>query len=237
VRIVVLGDIHANLAALEAALAEARRIGYDRIVHTGDLVGYGPQPNEVVERIVSLGIEGVGGDFDKDVAWAVGMAGCPPDAPGDAGLGAEASQWTRRRVSHQVREQLKDLPFSIELRAGEQTVSIAHGSPVDLYEALDGGTGEGRLREIAEETGATIHVSGHAHSAVHRTVDRRHFINAGSVGIPAEGKPEGCLAVIEADWIVAVSFRKFAYEGQSVLAAAAERGLPERLRALLASGL
>src|SRR5437867_12660053 len=130
-RIVALGDIHANLEAPTAVLEEARKTGYDRIVHTGDLVGYGPRPNEAIDLVRSLGIDGVRGNFDENTAWG-------GDSPGAAGGGETKAlvdavfRWTVRRIGFGQQNFLKDLPFSIDQTAGDRYVLVFHARPIDL---------------------------------------------------------------------------------------------------------
>src|SRR5207245_11596931 len=84
-KLIVLGDIHGNLPALEVALREARAEGYDVICHTGDLVGFAPFPDETVERIKAERIPGVRGDIDDALSGEPDtFAGCAGDPQGRA---------------------------------------------------------------------------------------------------------------------------------------------------------
>src|SRR5262245_48925249 len=123
---IILGDPHANLAALEAAVTLARETGYDQIYHTGGLVGIGDESEETVSRVMALRISGVRGETDEE----------------QASEGSGLSFVTRHRLA--------DLPFSLSLEAQGQRVLIVHGSPTDLYEPLDDRTPISRFLEVIE---------------------------------------------------------------------------------------
>lgn len=232
-RIVVLGDIHGNLLALEAALAAAGELGYDRIVHTGDLVGYGPRPNETIDLIRERKIEGVRGNFDASAAWDMESPYAEGD-PRDKALADTAHRWTVGRLGYSQKNFLKDVPFSVDQRIGSRFVSVFHASPSDLYSGIDEETPDGFLRGAAEETGADLHIFGHTHEAFHRVVDGTHFVNAGSVGCPTGGDARACLAVVDVNGSVKVEFRRVAYDVEAAARETETAGLPrdiaERLR-------
>src|SRR5262245_46098307 len=92
-RIALLGDIHANLPALEAALAVAASERCEIVLHTGDLVGYGPHPNEVIDLVRARGIAGVRGHFDENAAWRIESSGAGGD-PEEVDLADRTHAWT-----------------------------------------------------------------------------------------------------------------------------------------------
>ena len=101
-RLAVISDIHGNLPAVEAVLADIAARDVDAVCHLGDLVGYGPWPNEVVERIRDEGIAGVAGNYDTTVAHGHANCGCQYDDPrqrareGDSVfVGHTHTPWTR----------------------------------------------------------------------------------------------------------------------------------------------
>jgi len=100
-RVAVLSDIHANLVALEAVLASIGSV--DEIWHLGDVVGYGPEPDGVVERLSGLGAIGVAGNHDLAAAGGDQIDWFNPDA-------RSAMEWTRARISGPTREWLGRLP-------------------------------------------------------------------------------------------------------------------------------
>ena len=234
-RIIVLGDVHGNVGALRAALEAAERVGCDRIFHTGDLVGYGPNPNETVDLVRARRIEGVKGNFDESAAWD----GDSPAAAGDAArqlLAARALRWTVRNLGFLQRNYLKDLPFSLERRVGPRKVSVFHASPIDLYEPIDPDSPESTLEALAGVTGAELHLFGHTHRPFHRVADGRHFINAGSVGKPEDGDPRACLAVVHLDGGVRVEFQRIPYDVERTARETESAGLPRELATAIRTG-
>src|SRR5574341_673157 len=108
-KLIALGDIHGNLPALEVVLRECRAEGYDLIVHTGDLVGFAPFPNETVELVKGERIEGVRGNLDESVsAGAEDFGGHGKDAH-TRRLEDLAYAWTLERTERRTRAFLADL--------------------------------------------------------------------------------------------------------------------------------
>jgi predicted phosphodiesterase len=234
VKIVVLGDVHANLPALRRALEEADAEGYDRIVHTGDLVGFGPHPTEVVDLIRSRGIPGVRGNHDEAVAAGEDEPRAPLLDPETTRLAAEALRWTRGRISLSARRGLMDLPFEYRVSDGRSSIALYHANPFDLRTYVPPRAPAPRLQEIASASGAEVTVLSHGHAPFHRDLLAAHVVGAGSVGAPRDGDPRGCYAVIHAGGRVQVVHRRFAYDVEETVRALAAAGLPgalaERLR-------
>jgi hypothetical protein len=98
-RIALLSDVHANLPALEAVLADLhQRPGVDAVYHLGDLVGYAPWPDEVVALLAEAGIPGVAGNYDSTVAADYKHCGCRYEDPVQEALSHESYAWTRAPV-------------------------------------------------------------------------------------------------------------------------------------------
>lgn len=132
-RLAVISDIHGNLPALEAVLADIAARDVDAVYHLGDLVGYGPWPNEVVERIRDEGIAGVAGNYDTTVAHGHTNCGCQYDDPRQRALSAESFGWTAARVTAANRRFLASLPFRLDVRplgghAAGPTLILVHGA-------------------------------------------------------------------------------------------------------------
>lgn len=234
-RIAVLGDIHGNLEALAAVLKEAEKAGYDRILHTGDLIGYGPRPNETIDLIRSMKIEGVRGNFDENAAWG-GDSPCAPGDERERALAERAYRWTVDRLGYGQKNFLKDVPFSLEEKIGERYLAVFHASPTDLYTAIDDRAPDSQLLAMAEQTGADLHLFGHTHRSSHRSVEGKHFVNAGSVGCPMDGDPRACLAIVSLDGGVKVEFRRVAYDVEKAAKETEAAGLPPEVARRLRSG-
>ena len=116
-RTALISDIHANLPALDAVLADiARRGDVDSVFHLGDLVGYAPWPNEVVQRLRDARIEGIAGNYDSTVATDYKHCGCRYDDPRQEALSQVSYAWTRAHVSPDTKAHLGRLPFRLDLR-------------------------------------------------------------------------------------------------------------------------
>src|SRR5579862_5457815 len=132
----LISDVHANLPALEAVLADIHaRDKSDVTFHLGDLVGYAPWPNEVVRRIAAESIPGVAGNYDSTVANDYKHCGCQYEDPKQEELSHLSYAWTRKHVSPRTKEFLCSLPFRIDLRplgghTSGPTLTLIHGNQV-----------------------------------------------------------------------------------------------------------
>lgn len=116
-RYALISDVHGNLPALDAVLADiASRSDVGGVFHAGDLVGYSPWPNEVVERLAGEGISGVAGNYDSTVTTDYKHCGCRSDSPHQEELAHISYAWTRAHVSPSVKRTLGALPFRLDLR-------------------------------------------------------------------------------------------------------------------------
>lgn len=235
-KIIILGDIHANLPALERCVREARREGFDRILHSGDLVGYGPFPEEVVRYLSHEGIQGVRGNWDENVAWLRESPGPIHPWQKRSEVAAESFSWTLSRVSATTRGILGNLPFEIRFREGGITFSLLHANPLDastyLYENADDLT----FREYAKAAGVDVILFDHTHRHFHRQVAAHHFVSVGSVGLPVEGDPRTGYAVIYTGNIgkgLDVNFRRLEYDTQAVISRSRQLGLPDTFEPFL----
>ena len=205
-KIALISDIHANLPALEAVLADiSARGGIAATYHLGDLVGYAPWPNETVALLRQNGIAGIAGNYDSTVATAYKHCGCKYEDPKQEKLSHISYGWTRENVSPETRAYLGALPFRIDLAAlgahlAGPRVILVHGTPTlnTVYWTED--RPDSFCRKMAAIAGAkrgdTI-AFGHTHLPWHREVDAIHFLNAGSVGRPKDGDPRAGYVVLE----------------------------------------
>lgn len=245
-RVLVLSDIHANLTALEAALAavEAR---WDRAVCLGDVVGYGPDPNEVVDRVRALGALTIRGNHDK--------AGCGlVDAEDFNPVARRAAVWTREQLRPDNLEYLQKLPSGpVEVEG----IALLHGALRDEDEyvfapaqALEGllespspvtffghthFQGGFSLRDSTLEVIQLRPSPGTSFAALHIEASTRYLLNPGSVGQPRDGDPRAAFAVADLDHQV-VEFWRVPYEVEAVQQRMEHAKLPEPLILRLAFG-
>lgn len=244
-RYALISDIHANLPALDAVLADIDRHGVDAIYHLGDLVGYAPWPNEVVARIAARAIPGVAGNYDSTVATDYKHCGCRYEDPQQEALSHLSYEWTRRRVSSETKRSLGALPFRVDIRpagghiAGPAVV-LVHGNQAlnTVYVTED--RSDAFLAKMGQGLGARggdVVAFGHTHKPWQRVVDGVQFVNTGSVGRPKDGDWRAGYVVLSLDaGEVALEFRRVDYDVEWAAKAILESGLPGEFAWFLRSG-
>jgi putative phosphoesterase len=232
--IAIFGDIHGNIEALRAAY-KAAEIKTDKIFHLGDLGGYAPFVNEVVDFLIEHGIEGVQGNYDNAVANDREHCGCKYEDPVQAKMTTLSFEWTKRHASPKTKEFLKRLPSRLLFSAQGQKILLFHAAPHknNLYWYED--RPERFFKEMAEKTEADILVYGHTHKPYRKDFGKRIFINAGSVGKPKDGDPRACVTLLDiTPGAVETEFLRIDYDIEKTAAAIIEQGLPpyfaEKLR-------
>ena len=195
-RYALISDIHANLPALRAVLADiGRRSDVGATYHLGDLVGYAPWPNETVALLRERGITGVAGNYDSTVATDYEHCGCRYEDARQEELSHLSYEWTCRHVSPDTKRLLGELSFRLDLKpngghAPGPTIILVHGTPTlnTVYWTED--RSDSFCVKMASVAGAKpgdVLAFGHTHKPWHREVEGIHFVNAGSVGRPKDG--------------------------------------------------
>lgn len=235
-KIALLGDVHANLPALEAVLDHAKQQAVGAIWNIGDFVGYGPYPDEVVRRLRREGAMSIIGNYDlkvlrfpkKKEKWKNSKH---PEK-------FFAFQWAYENLSEDSRRYLAALPKQIRLDGiGDKIILITHGSPASNEESLTSETPEKRLQELAQIAQADMIIFGHSHRHFTRQVDGVWFINTGTVGRPDEGDPRACYAILEVNKNeFQVEYHFVNYDIQRVVTAIREKGLPETFAQMIKQG-
>jgi predicted phosphodiesterase len=241
-RVALLSDIHANLAALEAVLADAEQARAEAFWHLGDVVGYGPEPVAVVHRLVELGAAGVLGNHD---AAAVGLL-----ATDDFNrLAAEAARWTSQQLDDESRQYLLALgPVRVDHHC-----TLVHGTLRDPLREYLATYMSARAHFALQETACSV--VGHTHvplllreapgglvEAIPPGEDElvaigedRVCVNPGGVGQPRDGDPRACYALLDTSEGT-VHFRRVEYDIGRTQRLMADVGLPAPLSARLAVG-
>jgi predicted phosphodiesterase len=135
-RVAVITDIHANLAALEAVLEAIERTGVDALYCGGDLVGYGPHPNDVCRLIEKRGIPTIYGNYDYAIARDLEDCGCAYRDQHDRELGQLSVAWTLEHTDQQSKDFMRGLPFDLRFELGRRRIRLVHGSPRKVNEYL-----------------------------------------------------------------------------------------------------
>ncbi len=235
-KIALIGDVHANLPALEAVLEHAQARGVQAIYNIGDFVGYNAFPEEVVsllrrrEDVVSII-----GNYDQKALQAEKKQ--KKWASKKDPRKAQAFLWAYQQLSKESREFLRKLPEQRNLFVEGWLVLLAHGSPAAVDEHLLPDTSEERLRELAAMTRAQIIVVGHSHQPFVRPVGEKVFINTGSVGRPDDGDPRATYAIltVEPEGHHCEHFR-VAYDVERAAQAILDRGQPPEFADMIRQG-
>ena len=224
----VFGDIHGNIEALKAAYGAALAAGAQKIYHLGDLGGYSPFVNEVVDFIKEHNIEGVQGNYDETVANNREHCGCKSEDPLQEEMANRSFEWTKEHASHKTKEYLGKLPVEITFAVHGRKVSLFHATPRknNLYWYED--RPEKFFQEMAGKIDADVLIYGHTHKPYTKVISGKTFINAGSVGKPKDGDPRPCCTLIEiTPERVNAEFLRVSYDVEKAAAAIIASGLPE----------
>lgn len=246
-RFLILSDIHANLTALETSLAESQG-KFDKVVCLGDVVGYGPDPNEVIDRIRELNAVTIRGNHDK--------VGSGLESPEDFNpVARAAAMWTREQLRPENREYLENLPLGPVALDG---FSLVHGALRDEDEYV---VAPAQALDSLLEAPSQVTFFGHTHiqggfslgpdnavsalrlrpangeksAKLELKKDTNYLLNPGSVGQPRDGDPRAAFAIADVEH-GEVHFWRVAYEVESVQERMEKAGLPEALILRLSFG-
>jgi putative phosphoesterase len=225
-RLAVFSDIHSNILALNEVLADIQKQNCDAVYCLGDLVGYGPRPNEVIENIKAAQRPTVMGNYDEGVGFEKGDCGCAYTTDVEKANGAKSIKWTTEKVTSENKKYLRSLHSSITFNAAGYRILLVHGSPRRINEYIYEDRPERSLTHMLESVEADIVVCGHTHKPYHRIVGNVHLVNDGSVGKPKDGDPRACYAVIDLGEDVSVEFRRIEYPVERVADEVVKAGLP-----------
>jgi putative phosphoesterase len=225
--VAVITDIHGNLPALQAALARIDELGIERIYCGGDLVGYGPHPDEVCALIQERDIPTIYGNYDYAIARDDHDCGCAYITPHDRELGQQSVEWTLMHTDQASKEFMSRLPLDLHFDVGATKVHLVHGSPRKVNEYLFEDKPARLYERLAAAETDHVLVFGHTHKPWMHEYGGVLFVNCGSVGKPKDGDPRGAFAVLrEADDGVDVTIERIPYDAEAVAAEVREAGLP-----------
>jgi predicted phosphodiesterase len=197
-RLAVLGDIHGNVLALEAALKDIKKQKPDRIIVTGDLVFFGPRPAEAIDRLRALEGDGaaiVQGNTDIAVADFDYAAAFPWFDEVPSGHRA-AAEWAQEQLSDEQVDWLRRLPSERRIWADGLLVLGCHASPGSQTAGLSTDLDPTVTVERVTRTDARVIACGHTHIADVRELGRKLICNPGSCGVAFDGDPAACWALL-----------------------------------------
>jgi len=237
--ITIFGDIHANLPALEAVLADIDGRSPTNLICLGDLVGYGTWPNEVIEIIRGRGIPTIMGNYDQGVGQDSDDCGCAYKTPEAQALGVRSITWSNAHTTAANKAFLRTLVPNIPVQLGAYRVLLVHGSPRRVNEYLYEDRPEASVERIMDVAGADVLVCGHTHLPYHRVLGSgRQVINAGSVGKPKDNDPRACYVVLDLDGQgrLQVTFQRVDYDVERAAQAIEETEMPHEFATMLRQG-
>jgi putative phosphoesterase len=226
--VAVITDIHGNLPALEAALAHIEDLGIERVYCGGDLVGYGPHPNEVCALIEERGIPTIYGNYDYAIGRDLEDCGCAYVDQHDRELGQQSVNWTLAQTGQHAKDFMRDLPFDLRFDVGEIQVHLVHGSPRKVNEYLFEEKPASLYERLAAAEDADALVFGHTHKPWVHEYGGVLFVNCGSVGKPKDGDPRAAFAILRPDRPeLDVAIERVDYDAEAVAREVEAAGLPE----------
>jgi len=234
-KVALIGDVHANLPALEAVLQDARKRRAEAVWNVGDFVGYGPFPEEVVQRLKGRGISSIIGNYDRKVlTFPANRDRWRRTKIPEKYL---AFRWAFENLSAESRCYLKTLPRELHFSVQGLRVLLTHGSPASEEEHLGPDTPPDRLAHLAESVNVDVVLCGHSHQPFDRRVNGVRFINPGSVGRPEGNDGRASYALLEfTRGALRVQERRVRYDVARTVKAIRTVGLPEDFVGMLLQG-
>jgi predicted phosphodiesterase len=228
--IAIVSDIHGNVAALDAALADIGKQRPDAILVLGDLLFNGPRPREVMERVMELAAGGalvISGNTDVAVADGDYTAAFPWLEEVPAGHRA-AAEWARDQLSEAQQAFLRGLPAERRLWVGQTLILGCHASPGSQTSGLPADLEPALTVQRVTRTDARVIACGHTHVAEVRELGRKLIVNPGSCGYAFDGSPDACWALLTAgpDEEPTARLMRPTYDALGAAQEVSDRGLP-----------
>lgn len=231
-RIVVISDIHGNIAALEAIVARLPKIAPDQVAILGDHALFGPKPTETIDLIRKLQKGGAlvtAGTADIGVADLDYAASFPGLAGGLPPALKAAVEWASDELDDDRIEWLRSLPSERRLRFGEIALTFCHASPGSRTVGLTADLEPSTTLELISQTDSRVVAVGFTHFARVKDYGWKVLVDAGSAGLPYDGDPTAAFAVIDIDAeakTIAAEVYRAEYDNDAVSEQLIARGLP-----------
>lgn len=245
-RYAILSDIHSNLEALEAVFADAQKQEAQAFLCCGDIIGYGANPNECIEKLVSLKTRSILGNHDEAAIYGSTLSSFNPQAK-------KALLWNKEALSEISRGYLTDLPMDL---TADGKVHLVHGSPRSIEEYVVGLEQAAQILSEMETTLPEVNILcfGHTHMAMyigpradlieedanHKILrlqeGKRYLVNPGSVGQPRDKDWRASYAVFDSETLV-LEFRRIEYDVASAQKKILDAGIPPTFALRLQFGI
>jgi predicted phosphodiesterase len=221
-RIAIVSDIHGNLTAFEAVLADLRQTSPDLIFHGGDLADAGSSPVEIVDRIRGLGWAGVVGNTDEMLAMPETLEEFASQSKAPASLWEvvrEMAAFTRSALGEERIAWLRGLPLSQK----HGPVALVHASPESRWKAPMPEASNAELEAVYSPLGREMVIYGHIHRSFVRRVSNMLVINTGSVSLSYDGDRRAAYLLLDDSEAM---IRRVEYDVEKEIKSLAGCGLP-----------
>ena len=194
-KIAFIADIHANIFALKKVLQDIEKQNVDKIICLGDLVGYAPYPNEVINLIKEKNILTIQGNYDESTGEELMVCGCDYESQKETENANKSLFWTQEEVSEENKKWLAELPKEKKIEIEGWNLYLVHGSPRKNNEYLYADSKE--VQEIADDFEFDVLLSGHTHLPYFKVINEKYIVNAGSAGKPKHGNPRATYVILD----------------------------------------
>lgn len=194
IKIGLIADIHGNIQALEAVLAQLSAM--DVILCAGDVVAYGANPNAVIARLKDAGIPSVAGNYDDAVAWDRAKASRKPSSARNEPLKQAALEWCKQAIRADSKQYLRGLPWRLHYRWAGKRLSVIHAG-LDFLDEWLVPEEEALLAEVETRLQSDVVVLAHSHRPFSVTVQDTLFINPGAVGRALDGDVRASYVILD----------------------------------------
>lgn len=233
-KIGLISDIHGNLFALQAVLAQLDAAAVDLILCAGDLVCYGGNDNAVLTLLRERGIASVMGNYDDAVAWNRPKASRKPSSVRNEPLKQAALDWTKANLHSAHIPYLRSLPLTSLHRINGMRIRLLHAGP-DFYDDWLTPKQPRALHGLTTRMQADIIILGHTHDAFSHEVSHTLFVNPGAVGRSLDGDPRASYAILDTQTGAATFFRHH-YDLDATVSAIERSGMPNDIARLIRHG-
>ncbi len=220
----IISDVHSNAVALKEVLSALEKVGVEKILHAGDIVGYNPYPDETIRMFRDENIISILGNHDRALITA--------DVSGFNPYAAAALEWTQDVISNVSVGYIRGLKPMESIIEGAKTIVMIHGGPYDIDEYI---YPDDAVPELFDAVDGDILVLGHTHIQFKKEYARGIIINPGSVGQPRDRNPDAAFAIFDTA-SGKVEFKRVSYDIEKVIKDMLEAHLPEKLALRLRVG-
>jgi putative phosphoesterase len=228
--VAVITDIHSNRSALDATMSRIAELDIETVYCGGDLVGYGPNPNEVCALIQERKIPTIYGNYDYAIGRDLHDCGCAYRDPHDRATGQLSVEWTLTNTFDEAKLFMRELPFDLRWDFAGLRIRLVHGSPRKVNEYLFEDKPARTFERIAAMAHCDVLVFGHTHKPWVHEYGGVLFVNCGAVGKPKDGDPRAAFGVLrEIGGEISATIERVPYDAESVAREMREVGLPDEL--------